>query len=121
LLGVLLIRGDRLVAVVHGAVVVINVFAVVVVDRIAPAVIDPVREPIPSGPSPVAEAWVVRPVEVSIAPPIVVEPIVEAAGIVLPPVSNVVAMLVAPILPTLAIADATREILRKLSVAGSAR
>jgi hypothetical protein len=52
---------------------------------------------------------------VIVIPPAIVEPVVEVAGIVLPPVSDIVAMFLAPILPSLPVADATRKILDKVS------
>ena len=92
LLRVLLFRANWLVAVIHRAILVVNVFAVVVVNRLAPAVIDPAGHPRPGSPCPVTEIWVVRPVDVIVIPPIVAEPIIEVAGMVLPPVSDVAAM-----------------------------
>src|SRR5205814_9633160 len=111
LLSVFGFRGYRLIAVIHRAVLIIHVLAIVVVNGIGPAVIDPSRQWRPCGRSPVTEAGVVRPVDVIVVPPAVAIPIAEVAAVVLPIVANVVAMFVAPILPLASVGNSIREVL----------
>ena len=111
LVNVLLLRAHGLIAVVHRAIVVVNIFAVVVVDRISPAIIDPVRESRPRGTCPETESWIVRIVDVIVVPPTVAVPIIKISPIVLPIVANVAQILLAPILPLAPVSNSARKIL----------
>jgi hypothetical protein len=56
-------------------------------------------------------------VEVIVKPPFVAEPIVVVAGVIAPMVTDIVAVILPPILPLVAVANAAGEILRIFSVA----
>jgi len=111
LLNVLGFRAHRLVSVVHRAIFVINIVSVAVIDGLRPAVIAPAGESRPRGTGPVTESWIVRIVDVIVVPPTIAVPITNIAPIILPIVSNVAQVLLAPILPLASVGNSAWKIL----------
>jgi hypothetical protein len=111
LLNVLGFRAHRLVSVVHRSIFVVNVVSVAVIDRIRPAVIAPAGQSRPRGTCPETESWIVRIIDVIVVPPTIAVPITIVAPIVLPIVSNVAQVLLAPILPLTPVSNLAWKIL----------
>ncbi len=102
-------RRDWLITVVHLARIVIDVIAIVVVDRLLPTVTDPTCEGRPRGPTPIVETGIVWVPPVITVPPVVVPPVVTVPIVVVPVIVPVVvdelAVVVSPIIPTVAIGN----------------
>ena len=120
LLGVLLGRAIRLIAVIDGVAGVENVVAVVVIRRLIPAEGQPAGQTAPIGPAPPV-AMMKSPTVVRIATPkIVAEPMTKVAAMILELIQNLVAATLALGEPLGEVVDSLGSILREPAFAAQA-
>jgi hypothetical protein len=101
----------RLIAVINRAVIVVDVVAIVVIERFRPAGVDPARKAIPCGGGPIAETWIVGPIEAVASPPTIAVPVAVIAPVVLPVIANVANRILTPVVPLAPVENLARQVL----------
>jgi hypothetical protein len=95
----------------HRAIIVINIFSIVVIDGFGPTVVAPVGKARPCGTCPDSEPWIIRIVDVVVVPPTIAVPITELCPVVFPIVLNVAEIFLSPILPLAIVSNSAGMVL----------